>query len=128
MGRKRKRRRAPDAGAYQAPAEPALAPARPIIFRFRRWMQFEPDPKYRQRDDPSPLAYVRTWINEDRIGGTTTCLEIMQSRRAILNAGGPKLYGMYRLLVEYSADLRFLRGYLADHMGQPAGPETIAGT
>ena len=101
-------------------------PRRRSVLRIARWPWMEPDPKYRISAEPTPLKYVKTYIN-DYATGAIYRTEIDATRRAVLRAGGPELYGIYRLLVEYAGDSRtLLRGYLADHRARPASPETIA--
>lgn len=96
------------------------------VWRIANWEMIQPDAKYRTGREVQPLLYVRTYINADsRIGLTRQQIDL--TRRAILSAGGARLYGTYRLLVEFAADRAQLQGYLIDHIGQPAGLEIIAG-
>lgn len=76
----------------------------------------EPDPKYR-KGEPSPLQYVKTYINA-RPGLGIHRAAIDRKRRAMIAIGGTDLYGAYRLLCERAGDLSDLRGLLVDDTGR----------
>ncbi len=119
---RRKTKSRPARGA--AAKEP---PPRRYVWRIRHWRLHEPDAKFLSGRRPTPLAYVREWINTDPTDRRlTTRHEIEGIRLAILRAGGAKLYGIWRLLVCYAADRAEGRGYLVDHRGLPASPRQIA--
>lgn len=101
------------------------------------WQMSPPDSYLPQGQHPTPLAYVTTPINSysrkcEATGKRMQVFfryEIDAERRAILKDGGPRLYGIYRLLCEFAGDTRhFMRGYLVDQWGQPAPPKLIAET
>jgi len=99
----------------------------PTAWRIVGWEKYEPEPSSRVGYEQTPPAYVREWINADGSHlRRTTRMEIDQERHAILAAGGPALYGIFRLLVGYAADRGCLRGWLLDYRGRPASPKTIA--
>jgi len=91
------------------------------------WWQMEPDPATRKAPNPTPLLYVKEYINTHAAAGVHRN-QIDERYRTILRAGGPWLWGMYRILCRYAADRETLRGYLVTLQGQPAGPDAIAET
>ena len=106
--------------------EPPIAAKWVYVLARKRWKQ--PDPNLRRSKGSTPLAYVREFINDKRTEEIYRS-EIDKTRRAVLKRGGPKLYGMYRLLVVFAFDSRhWMRGYLVDQRGRPASPGTIAET
>ena len=87
------------------------------VYEIVDWPQMEPDRRYR-RGEPSPLLYVRCWINSRAAVGIHRG-DIDRKRRAMTAGGNSNLYGIYRLLCEFAGDRCDLRGLLVDHRGHP---------
>ena len=83
----------------------------------RSWSIYEPDAKYRAGREPTPLPYLRIW---------TARKEVEFQDSAIKRVGGHELLGIKVEILKLTARQAFLRGYLLNHLQQPASCTEIA--
>ncbi len=104
--------------------------AKRFVYRIRHFARlYEPDPKYGRDAKGYGMLYVRLWINTSHDGAVTR-QQVEGQRRAIVKEGGHSLLGMAVQLLVTAADLPAVpggfRGYLINHLRQPAGEGEIA--
>ena len=104
--------------------------AKRFVYRIRHFARlYEPDARYGLGGKGYGMLYVRLWINTSHDGAVTR-QQVEGQRRAIVKEGGHSLLGMAVQLLVTAADLPAVpggfRGYLINHLRQPAGEGEIA--
>lgn len=108
------------------PARAAPKTRATFVWRLTRRKWMEPDYKWLEGGVRTPLLYRKVYIDSYRSLGIYRS-DIDATNRAVLKAGGVALLGMYGLLCSFAMDTgHFMRGYLVDRSGLPAGPGQIA--
>ncbi len=93
------------------------------VYRIRNWNWYEPDIKWRKSDDPTQLPYIRLYVAGNR---EVSRQAVQMEENAIRRAGGFELVGIQVALLKLTASQANYRGYLLNHLGQPASLTEIA--